>query len=115
MRPSRPAWLGLVALAFTSVVASAPVLAQTARSDFWITNGIVQAMARSGNTLYIAGDFTKVGPASGGGIPLDASTGTPQTGFPQVAGRVQVAIPDGSGGWYIGGGFDHVGGQLHRC
>ena len=68
--------------------------AQTARSDFYVTNRNVYASLMAGGKLYIGGDFTRVGPASGGGIPLDATTGQPLAGFPKVAGGVQVAIPD---------------------
>src|SRR6267142_6609279 len=85
-------------------------LAQHVNSDFWVTNGTVQATAVAGNTLYIGGDFTYVGPHTGGGVPLGAANGAGLAGFPKVHGSVYAVVVDGSGGWFIGGAFDSVGG-----
>jgi hypothetical protein len=84
-------------------------LGQHVNSSFWITNGTVFASALSGNTLYIGGDFTYVGPYSGPGVPFSASSGAPLPVFPKVHGGVYVVAPDGAGGWFIGGAFDSVG------
>src|SRR5439155_11662631 len=73
-------------------------------------NGTVNAAVLSGGTLYIGGAFTQVGPATGGGVPIDATNGAPVSGFPKVLGSVAAVAPDGSGGWYIGGSFTSVGG-----
>lgn len=78
-------------------------------------NGIVLDIARSGNTLYIAGAFRSVGENSGGFVPSDARTGEALRPFPKVAGLVNVIVPDGSGGWYIGGEFTGVGGKPRSC
>jgi hypothetical protein len=101
--------LALAALETSVVVAGAT--AQDVDSSLWSTDGTVFAAARSGNTLYIGGTFTKIGPASGGGVPLDVSTGTPLPGYAKVAGEVHAAVGDGQGGWFIGGEFVAVGGQ----
>ncbi|MEO5619205.1 MAG: hypothetical protein ABIS67_15655, partial [Candidatus Eisenbacteria bacterium] len=77
--------------------------------NLWGTNGNVLAFARSGNTLYIGGAFSQVGPNTGGGIPLGVASGQPVTGYPPVAGQVLAVVPDGSGGWFIGGDFTAVG------
>ena len=84
--------------------------AQKVREDLYVTNGPVSATALSGNTLYIAGDFSRVGPATGGGVPISSIRGTPARRFPKVTGQVKAVAPDGSGGWYIGGTFSAVGG-----
>ena len=55
-----------------------------------------------------------MGPRTGGGVPVSATTGEPRTRFPAVNGRVFAAVPDGAGGWYIGGEFTRVGGQPRR-
>ncbi len=41
---------------------------------------------------------------------MDLATGNPTASFPRVAGVVDAVVPDGSGGWYIGGSFAAVGG-----
>jgi hypothetical protein len=113
----------LAALAVT-VSLTCAVDAQTVREDFWVTNDIVRATALSGNTLYIAGDFTYIGPQAGAGNPvlLDADTGVPTSHFPYVSlgayfgpGIVHTAASDGSGGWYIGGEFGYIGGIPRFC
>src|SRR5436309_487649 len=85
--------------------------AQVIRQDFYVTDGTVHAVALSGNTLYIGGEFGRVGPSTGGGIPIDKASGTPASGFPKVLGSVIAVASDGAGGWYIGGGFTTVGGM----
>ena len=84
--------------------------AQTVREDFYITNGTVNAQVLAGDTLYIGGSFTTVGPVTGAGVPLDAATGLAETGFPHVNGDLNAVVADGVGGWYIGGSFTAVGG-----
>jgi len=89
---------------------SAAAQAQSLRTDFYGTNGTVNAEVLSGNTLYLGGSFTRVGPQTGSGVPLDAASGAPVTGFPLVAGPVNAVAPDGAGGWYLAGSFTSVGG-----
>src|SRR6185503_1736997 len=84
--------------------------AQTVRSDFWVTNGYVWKAVQSGGTIYLGGLFSRVGPASGSAVPVNATTGLPVASFPKVVGTVQTIVPDGSGGWYLGGSFSSVGG-----
>ncbi|MFI5371583.1 MAG: putative Ig domain-containing protein [Candidatus Eisenbacteria bacterium] len=98
----------LVALLMASAI---PAGAQTVRQDLWITNGTVNATAIAGDTLYVGGAFTAIAPATGCGVPLDANTGRALDGLPEVSGSVSTVVPDGSGGWYIGGLFTTVGGQ----
>jgi hypothetical protein len=87
--------------------------AQTVRPDLWCTDGVVKAGALSGNLLYIGGNFATVGPATGSGVPLDAATGLPPSSFARVTdGPVDVAVPDGGGGWFIGGEFTRVNGVV---
>lgn len=71
----------------------------------------VFAIARSENTIYVGGNFASVGPATGGGVLIDPRTATCAPGFPKVAGKVNAAVPDGRGGWYIAGLFTSVGGH----
>jgi outer membrane protein assembly factor BamB len=47
------------------------------------------------------------------GVILDAKTGKALAAFP-VNNPISAAIPDGRGGWFIGGGFIRVDGQLRK-
>ena len=77
-----------------------------------VVNGQVFSMAVAGDgTTYLGGAFTRVGPATGSGVPVDADTGLPLPSFPQVVGMgIYKALGDGHGGWFIGGMFTRVGG-----
>ena len=80
--------------------------------DWVVVNGQVNAITMSANTIYIGGNFTQIGPRTGHWVPIDAVTGNPIPGFPQVAGGpVICVVSDGNGGWYIGGDFLYVAGQ----
>jgi len=105
--------LCFAAAALLVLAGSAP--AQEIVENLWETNAPVCATAVSGNTLYIGGFFNYVGPHTGSGVLLDATSGAPTTAFPRVeGGAVDVAVPDGLGGWYIGGAFTRVGGVPHN-
>jgi hypothetical protein len=101
---------GLVA----AVLVGGRAAAQQVDPELWITDGPVYAVAESNGTVYIGGLFTRVAPATGGGAALDATSGEPVPSFSsssRVLGEVFAVAPDGSGGWYIGGRFTHVGGK----
>ncbi len=100
--------LGALLLGLFAITRSAH--AQSPRPDFPLTDGVVYASAVAGNTLYIGGNFAWVGPATGGFVAVDASTGARTANWPRTDGAVYASAPDGSGGWYIGGAFQHVAG-----
>jgi len=97
----------VVALLWTTAV---PTLAQQADSSLWVADGSVSAVALSGDTLYIGGSFTRVGPQSGSFVPIETSSGSVVNCWPKVNGSVRAIAPDGAGGWYVGGLFTRVGG-----
>lgn len=115
-----------LALALALLTAASPAkasLSPTPESTF-ATNGTVHAITVLGDTAYLGGDFTQVGPRTGSGVGIDASTarsvGLPQVSFGPTASfgpgsvgaqSVSAVVADGSGGWYIGGEFNHVGGM----
>ena len=78
----------------------------------YVTNADVYAIKYDSTSNLIRthrGAFTVIGPNLGGGVPTDASSGTPATLFPRVDGNVNTVISDGNDGWYIGGAFATVG------
>jgi len=107
--PSR-AFLLPAALALLLLVG--PVSAQVPDPALWVTGpgSNVLAVASTGSTLYIGGNFRTVGPSTGMGVPVDLETGAVRSHYPRVAGAVEVVASDGAGGWYIGGRFAGVGG-----
>jgi trimeric autotransporter adhesin len=80
----------------------------------WITSGIIDgngtvyAIVDNSTMVYIGGYFDYVGPNTGFGAPLNTLDGSLPLTYPKVNGVVNVAVPDGSGGWYIGGDFTRV-------
>jgi len=86
----------------------------TLRDGTWMTDGQVNAIVRSSDTVYIGGFFSHVGSNTGHGVPIDSLNGQPVATFPMVKGDVRVSISDGSGGWYIGGDFTEVGGEARN-
>jgi trimeric autotransporter adhesin len=100
--------IATVLILSTIGVATAP--AETVVPGLWGTNGSVEAITRIGDRLYIGGGFSTVGPITGGGVPVDRTSGAPRRPFAPVTGSVRAAVPDGDGGWFIGGVFTAVGG-----
>jgi len=77
-------------------------------------NGTTYATLRSGDTTYIGGSFSGGGYYSAYLALTDSSSDLPDQDFPMANGRIEVAIPDSAGGWYIGGSFTEVAGQSAR-
>jgi hypothetical protein len=101
---------GLSLLAGLTAV-NAPASADPAAlpAESWVTNGTVYAVRQVGDRIYVGGSFTQAGPNTGFGVALDPSTGVWAPAFPKINGTVLVAVPDGAGGFYIGGDFTRVG------
>jgi len=79
-----------------------PCEAQVLRQDLWGANSTVRAAVVSRNTLYLGGDFTYLGPRTGCGVPLDATTGVVVTPFPEMTstgGQSFAVAADGAGGF----------------
>ena len=94
----------------------------------YVTDGPVYTIVRAGDTIYIGGGFSRVGPRTGPGVEL-ALDGSEDPGFPEISGPgseytgfagpgLRAVVADGAGGWYVGGLFSHVGGvartAMHR-
>jgi hypothetical protein len=103
-------FLAVAAAATAFVLPGNPVeaAASPAPTPTWVTNGEVHAVLSAGGRTYLGGTFDQVGPNTGFGVQLDPATGTLPSSFAKVDGHVYVTVPDGDGGWYIGGDFVHV-------
>ena len=102
--------------AFCSFGLVAASWAQSVDSTLWGVEpgATVFAATRAGNTLYVGGSFHTIGPNTGCGVPVDIPGGRAVPHFPRVAGgRVNAVVPDGGGGWFIGGAFSGVEGRPH--
>src|SRR5215218_1660736 len=124
VQPSRLARRPLVAALAALLAASSLGLAATPAAAAPIDtaprvlpqfgDGEVRATAQIGNRVYVAGSFRRVGPLRTGSAGVaNATTGAFEAGFPTVDGMVNAVVPDGAGGWYLGGDFEVVGG-LYR-
>jgi hypothetical protein len=80
------------------------------------TNGTVNAVLfdSTNNLIYLGGSFSYVGPYTGGAVPVDKTTGLIKDPFSQIDSTqgqgIYSVIPDGNGGWYIGGDFTQIDG-----
>ncbi|HEV8623639.1 MAG TPA: hypothetical protein VG034_04220 [Acidimicrobiia bacterium] len=99
----------LVAGGVVGTLPEAAAAVSDAPDETWVANGDVNSVFRAGSRIYLGGSFDQVGPSTGSGVPLDPATGARPAIFPKVNGPVYVTVPDGAGGWYIGGDFTRVG------
>jgi hypothetical protein len=82
--------------------------------DSWQPNGSVLDVQPSldGTKVYIGGTFDYVGPTTGSSVRLDPTDGSQTGAWPNFSGGdVNAIVPDGSGGWYVGGSFTKVDGN----
>lgn len=77
--------------------------------NMWMTNGTVLCSEMVGDTLYIGGSFTHVGPQNYNGVILDIATGQPLKTNMHPDRVVRSVVPDGQGGWILGGEFFRFG------
>ena len=97
---------------------ASPVLAQSypfdAFPNLWTPDDRVRSVDIVGDTLYIGGDFEYVGPPTGHLAVLDKQTGEPNIDLPRfnnLEGGVSAVVPDGAGGYFVGGGFNFASGE----
>ena len=113
-RPSRLRHLAVALVLTVCGLPAASAHALTPQAFPLATNGQVFAFAREGNTLYLGGRFSRVGPVTGAGLRLDAGSGSRQGTPLNIAGTVSAAISDGGGGYYVGGNFTAVAGVARQ-
>ena len=101
---------GRLTLAAALAVLGAIFGAAPAPAAPWVPNGEVKALLRSGQTLYVSGQFNRIGPYTGASARLDRAGGALLAPWPVVEGEVREVASDGVGGWYLAGDFTTVGG-----
>jgi putative cell wall-binding protein len=80
----------------------------------WVPNSFVRDVLVTDDTIYIAGSFSRLGPYTGAGVALNATTGAVIEPHATVAPSVPLTpaissvISDGAGGWYIGGSISDI-------
>ena len=105
-------WLAIAVGIFTLAAMPARAVAAALNDPVstLVPDGEVKAIALSGSTAYIGGNFTRIAPYTGSSALFDASNGELKRPWPEVAGVVNDVVPDGVGGWYLGGDFSSVAG-----
>lgn len=77
--------------------------------DGLAVEGKVESIARSGGRVYVGGEFGFVGEPVRGAAMLDPETGKVESSPSfEANGAILAAVPDGSGGYYVGGEFSRV-------
>lgn len=118
--PLRTLLRGVLSLAIVSaglagygVSAPAPVAASPlVQVGFGFDDTVNTVAAGPDGTTYVGGDFTRYGAFTGGSALVSGSSAAVNTAFPSVTGEVLAVEADGSGGWFLGGTFTAVGGQV---
>lgn len=107
-----------ISILFLCLLAFAITSAQNLilEENWWIPNNYVKTIARdtTNNVVYIGGDFTSIGPVQQFGTKIDLGSGVPDYNAPMPNLFVSVSIPDGTGGWYIGGSFTMFGDSMRN-
>ncbi len=92
--------------AFVVAVVSSQLASAEPPATGWVTDGPVNALTRGKDgTIYAGGAFELLAPRSGPLATLQAPSGVPRAGLPELAGTVAAIRPDGTGGWFVGGQF----------
>jgi hypothetical protein len=113
--------IATLVIALLTLAGSAQAAPRPAPEATWMANGNVYAVARFGNRVYLAGDFTALTDGAGHSVPrsriaaLDAVTGTPVEGFAPRADDIVWSLavsPDGTR-VYVGGQFHTIDGEAH--
>jgi hypothetical protein len=83
------------------------------RQEAWMAQYSPDRVFNSNGYTLIFGDFLhQVSRYSGGGVPVNPITAVEDLTWPKISGSVEVVVPDGAGGWYVGGDFGFIDTEL---
>lgn len=86
------------------------------QDDWWQPDGNVSSIARDSvnNIYYLGGNFENIAPFSPYSAIINLKTGylSEKTATPNAP--ATTSIPDGNGGWFIGGSFNKVGDSIRN-
>jgi hypothetical protein len=103
----------LILCAFAVSTASARPATGSEPANVWIADGTVSSIAPTPSGVFVAGDFSLLGRATGAWVQVDPA-GRPRAPRPLVDGAVTAATADGAGGWYLRGSDLNVAGVARR-
>ena len=83
------------------------------RSACWAP-GYVRTIVPRGDVTYIGGNFDELAAVTGAFARLEPRAGGGARRWRSPGGEVRASVPDGNGGFYIGGTFTSLGGEPRR-
>jgi hypothetical protein len=97
----------LLALAAPSLATAEQPLPDTADAGVWTTDGPVLSVVTSGDTTYVGGAFSYLGPPTGVAVTVDGAAHATPIG--PLRGTVRASVADANGGVYLAGGVQSLG------
>ena len=90
-----------------AVIGYIQLSAQTLDPKFVSTDGAVNAIVQSGDSVYIGGNFFTLGLGARGLARFTPGSTKPDVSFPQLSpnSNIQAMEADGNGGFYLSGYF----------
>lgn len=86
-------------------------------SDFFDKKGFnatVNSISLLNNVLHVGGNFNTFGETKNYGSIIDLNSQKLKTTAPTPNATVRTSVPDGKGGWYIGGDFTMIGDSVRN-
>ncbi|MBP7777423.1 MAG: fibronectin type III domain-containing protein [Acidobacteria bacterium] len=109
----RRGWSTLaLAVALAGVASAAMAQHRPISALNWAFGGTVHTVARAGRVAFVGGRFNAVASrhnVTGGFAVVSPATSQRALRAVRVHGNVNAIVPDGSGGWFVGGHFTFVG------
>ncbi len=109
----RRGWSTLaLAVALAGVASAAFAQHRPVSALNWAFGGTVHTVARAGRVAFVGGRFNAVASrhnVTGGFAVVSPATSQRALRAVRVHGTVNAIVPDGSGGWFVGGHFTFVG------